>query len=389
MTEGAPRQPNKDKKTITSPEKKERYQAFAEEFQERLQKGALDVLSENRKEALKRFGIESSESISNSVHSGVIIMNKRGEEVGKAGRTMDVDRRINGASSTKVVNSLFMLISLSEQGLVDLNDIDRKQLPKSIKERIGNDGSKEEYIEENEISVREYLERIFGYSDNPQLSALRKMYVSHFKAEPNVELNPMDVLQNRINQELNTTSNNKKYISRGTLDARIMPPFGNTAPLKTILESFRYSVRLCKDKESKLPKEFRKVFLSSLKILPEEVVDITKGTKSLRLLHTFKRQNPDKEIREKSGWYADQGDDMNTINSFSEVKIEGKTYYVGWYVEAPELITKKMVDETSDNDKDQGEILGEYRILHQWRFMKNAGEVIKKISKLKEFKLFT
>lgn len=381
MTEGAPRQQNNDKKVITSPESRERCQAIAQELQENLHLGALEVLEENRKEAKNRFNIDTPDNIFSLVHSGVMIMNKDGEVVGKAGRSIDVDKEFNLASGSKVINALFMFIALSEQGDIDLKDLDKKQLPSRIQTKVNPDGSKEEFIIENEISTREFLERILGYSDNPQLSALRKMYVSHFRGEVCSPESAMDALQFRINEALNTNNDNAKYIPRGTTDAKLNPMLGNTAPLKTILESFRYAVRLCKDKNSTLPKEFRKVFLSSLKILPEEIVEITPSVKSQRLLHTFKRQKPEIGIREKSGWFADQGDNINTINSFAEIRIDGKIYYIGWYVEAPEVIKKSNI---------RFPMISVYnREYQQWKYMKKAGEVIKDILNKKELKLFT
>jgi len=380
MTEGAPRRIKNEKKTITSPERSELCQAVAQEFQQKLQLGALEILAENRNEAKNKFNIDSTEDLKSFVHSGVIILNERGELVGKAGRFLDADKRINGASATKVVNSLFMLMTLYEQGYIDLNDLDKPQLPIKSRAKCKEEGNENEYHEKG-ISVREYLVRVLGYSDNDQLGALRELYVSHYGGVPNKTFNAMDALSMRINQALNITAEKDKFIPRGSTKANEKDSLlGNTAPLKTILEGFRYSVELCKAKKGYLPKEFREVFLSSLKTLPEEIVSIG-SNKSLRLLHTFKRQNPMKGIREKSGWFADQGDSINTINSFSEIQIDGKIYFIGWYVEAPEVIKKSHI---------RFPVLSEYeREYQQWKFMKNAGEVIKAISNRQEFKLFT
>lgn len=380
MTEGAPRQSNIDKKTITSPERSEICQAVAQEFQQKLQLGALEILAENRKEAKNRFNIDSPEDISSLVHSGVIIMNEKGEVVGRAGKSIDADKRINGASATKVVNSLFMLMTLYEQGYIDLNDLDKPQLPIKSRAKCKEEGKENEYNEKG-ISVREYLVRVLGYSDNDQLGALRELYVSHYGGVSSKTFNAMDALSMRINQALNITDEKDKFIPRGSTKANEKDSLlGNTAPLKTILEGFRYSLELCKAKEGYLPKEFREVFLSSLKILPEEIVSIG-SNKSLRLLHTFKRQNPYQEIREKSGWFADQGDSINTINSFSEIRINGKIYYIGWYIEVPEVIKKSHI---------RFPVLSEYEREYQhWRLMKKAGEVIKEVSNKQELKLFS
>ena len=380
MTEGAPRLTKREKRNIKSPERNEVLQAMAQQFQQKLQLGALEILAENRNEAKNKFNIDSTEDLKSFVHSGVIILNERGELVGKAGRFLDADKRINGASATKVVNSLFMLMTLYEQGYIDLNDLDKPQLPSKSRAKCKEEGIENEYNEKG-ISVREYLVRVLGYSDNDQLGALRELYVSHYGGVSNKTFNAMDALSMRINQALNITAEKDKFIPRGSTKSNEKDSLlGNTAPLKTILEGFRYSVELCKSKEGYLPKEFREVFLSSLKTLPEEIVSIG-SNKSLRLLHTFKRQNPKKGIKEKSGWFADQGDSINTINSFSEIQIDGKIYYIGWYVEAPEVIKKSHI---------RFPVLSEYeREYQQWKFMKNAGEVIKAISNRQEFKLFT
>jgi hypothetical protein len=335
----------------------------------------------------KGFKVEIPEGIKQGVKCGVIITDRYGNVIATEGTQEEIKRRINGASATKVIMSYMMLKDLYERGFLDLNDLNTKQLPSHSSKVNGKEI-------ERDISLNEYLHDILGESQNAQIAALRTMYVALMTGLEGTSENPMDDIENKINDYLGVSDEENKYIPRTSTIGKSGQGLGNTGPFDVLHESFRKTIEECKSESSPLPAEFRNAFLETLALLPIDPA---------RMPHTFKRQNPDKlveehNIREKSGWYADQGDDRNLTSSFLEGIVNGELVYISFYHEVEEVTKAKdeikekpdgSIKEPLPGEEQKGKFRISQREDQQKRYLSMIGEAIKQVSEDQDLKLFT
>jgi hypothetical protein len=285
---------------------------------------------------------------------GVVVFDEDEKLIGRNCNNFDHEKRVNGASATKPMLTFYYLKFLSDKKLINLNDIDTPQI-------VLADGSK--------LPIKELLRRVLGVSTNNELRDLRLMFAKAYEGEI---ANPMNIIESKINREIGAEKEEDKYILRFSDTGIEKAKLGNTAKIETLTKMFMHVVNECENEESDLPKVFRDAFIDSMKYLPD--------IKENYLVHTLKRQfevmkanNPeiefeDLEIIEKSGWYADQGDNMNTVNSIFRIKYKGRKYTFGWYIEVPEILKDHYVKEHVIKEED--------RIEQQTRFKDLGGEVL-------------
>ena len=355
-------------------ETKEACETLATELHDAIQ-AKCEVAIDIDIEAGKGCKVEIPKGIKQGVKCGVIITDTYGNVIATGGTQEEIKRRINGASATKVIMSYMMLKDLYERGFLDLNDLNTKQLPSHSSKVNGKEI-------ERDISLNEYLHDILGESQNAQIAALRTMYVALMTGLEGTSENPMDDIENKINDYLGVSDEENKYIPRTSTIGKSGQGLGNTGPFDVLHESFRKTIEECKSESSPLPAEFRNAFLETLALLPIDPA---------RMPHTFKRQNPDKlveehNIREKSGWYADQGDDRNLTSSFLEGIVNGELVYISYYHEVEE-ITKAKDQITEKNPS--GLFTEIQREDQQKRYLSMVGEAIKQVSEDPTLLLFT
>lgn len=367
-------------------ETKEACEALATKLYDAI-KAKCEVAIKINIEEGKEFKVEIPEGIKQGAKCGVIITDRYGNEIATAGTPEEKKRRINGASATKVIMSYMMLKDLYERGLLDLKDLNTKQLPSHSSKVNGK-------IIVRDISINEYLHDILGESQNAQIAALRTMYVALMTGLEGTSENPMDDIENKINDYLGVSDEENKYIPRTSTIGKSDKGLGNTGPFNVLHESFRKTVEECKSENSPLPAEFRKAFLEALALLPIDPA---------RMPHTFKRQNPDKlveghHIREKSGWYADQGDDRNLTSSFLEGIVNGELVYISYYHEVEEVTKAKdeikenpdgSIKESLPGEEQNGKFRISQREDQQKRYLSMVGEAIKQVSEDPALLLFT
>jgi len=324
------------------------------DFLRKLWIGSGNILKSNMTYAKEHYGLPTHNEHIKPYSCGVVVFDDNGEMIFRSSNNVIKEKRVNGASATKPILAFYYLKYLSDKKILDLNDIDKPQIELA-------DGSK--------LPIKELLRRVLGVSTNNELRDLRIMFAKAYESEI---ANPMNIIESKINREIGAEHDEDKYILRFSDTGKEKEALGNTAKIETLTKMFMHVVNECRDENSELPKVFRDAFVDSMKYLPD--------IKENYLVHTLKRQfevmkenNRDKkyedlEIIEKSGWFADQGDDMNTVNSLIRFKYKGRYYTIGWYIETPEVLKDHYVKEHVVKEED--------RIEQQTRFKDLGGEVL-------------
>jgi len=345
MTEQTKGLPNKEAAKL---------QEFAQIMYSQLLIKAKEVIKVNIDEARKEYNIIADSEVSGRAQVGVMILDLNGDVVARATNSFDSIKYVNGASSTKEATAIPLFEALAKLGKLDLTDVDKKQVD----------------TPNGKMSLKKLIHKLLGWSTNDELVFLREMYT---KASPDRSgANPMDVLEERINQGVGVTDDDKKYVVRSSTKGLANPLRRNSAPLDTLIRMFKWSVDLCTTNKGILPQRIRTEILNALLFSPPRK---DKPTMS----HSFKMNFPNLGIIEKCGWYPEHG--LMTLSTLAKIG----NFYMGYYVEVPEIIKIEFVE--SIQDREEREKAGKKRETQQKQFLYASGEVILKLGD--QLSLFT